>query len=197
MVSSTGCDQSNNPFKCLQELEVSIFNKAMNAVVGDGRLPFAPAVDSDFLPDYPEKLLVEGKYNQDVVIINGDQEDEGTILALPSIPNIVDEQDFEDFLRASVPDLKDSEYQKIKELYPNNTVGSPYGSGELYQITTQNKRIASALGDFSFQYPRRQLLNQVSKTSPAVFSYIHDAFANTPLLGSYHGISLVNSCELK
>lgn len=196
MVSSSGCQNSTNSFKCLRALPTSDFNTAMNAVSVIGALSFTPGVDGDFIPDYPDSMVLQGRYNRDVSIINGDQTDEGTFLTLKPLQNVTDEAGFDDYLRVNIPNLKESDYSKLKELYPSDpTQGSPYKTGNLYNITGQNKRLASFYGDLTFQYARRLLINTVYKTNPKVFSYIHGTFAKTPLLGCYHIIELVNTCE--
>jgi hypothetical protein len=52
---------------------------------------------------------------------------------------------------------------ELLTLYPQNpTLGSPYDSGTQNELTPQFKRIASILGDFIFQGPRRFFLENVS-----------------------------------
>ena len=48
-------------------------------------------------------------------------------------------------------------------LYPQDvTQGSPYDTGTENALTPEFKRLASILGDFAFQAPRRFFLNAVS-----------------------------------
>lgn len=196
MATSTGCNSSENAFKCLQQLPVDSFNTAMNAVSVKGRLGFSPGVDGDFIPYYPDKMMKEGKYKKDVRILNGQQHDEGTILTLGAIKNVTDEAGFDNYLRSIIPGLKESQYSKLKELYPSDpTQGAAYDTGSLYNITGQNKRVASILGDMTFSYTRRLLLDEIAKTKQYVYSYVHGTFKSTPFLGSYHAIEMVNTCE--
>ena len=52
---------------------------------------------------------------------------------------------------------------KLLALYPQNvTQGSPYDTGTQNTLTPEFKRIASILGDYEFQAPRRFFLNSVS-----------------------------------
>ena len=52
---------------------------------------------------------------------------------------------------------------KLLTLYPQDaTQGSPFGTGTLNEFTPEFKRIASFLGDFGFQAPRRFLLENVA-----------------------------------
>lgn len=73
ITASTGCDSSDDRFKCLQDLSADDFNTAMNAVIasGPGALVFSPVVDGSFIPASPDKLVREGKFVKDVTILNG------------------------------------------------------------------------------------------------------------------------------
>ena len=52
---------------------------------------------------------------------------------------------------------------ELLTLYPQNvTKGSPYGTGTQNALTPEFKRIASILGDFTFQAPRRFFLQTLS-----------------------------------
>ena len=52
---------------------------------------------------------------------------------------------------------------ELLTLYPQNvTQGSPYDTGTRNALTPEFKRIASILGDFEFQAPRRFFLKTVS-----------------------------------
>jgi acetylcholinesterase len=51
----------------------------------------------------------------------------------------------------------------VLTLYPADpNQGSPYGTGTQYSLTPQFKRLASFMGDSTFQSPRRSLLGSVS-----------------------------------
>ena len=52
---------------------------------------------------------------------------------------------------------------ELLTLYPQDvTQGSPYDTGTENALTPEFKRLASILGDFAFQAPRRFFLNAVS-----------------------------------
>ena len=40
-------------------------------------LLFGPAVDGDFIPDYPDRLVKQGRFQRDVALYAGDMVDEG------------------------------------------------------------------------------------------------------------------------
>ena len=53
---------------------------------------------------------------------------------------------------------------KLLTLYPQNVAqGSPYDTGTQNALTPEFKRIASILGDYVFQAPRRFFLNNISE----------------------------------
>ena len=64
---------------------------------------------------------------------------------------------------------------ELLTLYPQDvTQGSPYDTGTQNALTPEFKRIASILGDFVFQAPRRFFLNNVSgKQNTWSFCMLH------------------------
>jgi len=53
---------------------------------------------------------------------------------------------------------------ELLTLYPKDvTQGSPYDTGTENAFTPEFKRLASILGDFGFQAPRRFFLNNLSE----------------------------------
>ena len=103
---------------------------------------------------------------------------------------------------------------ELLTLYPQNvTQGSPYDTGTQNALTPQFKRIASFLGDYVFQGPRRFFLQTVSdKQNVWSFCVLHalfrfglflthtfvDSFIVSkrlklvPILGSFHSTDLLN-----
>ena len=113
------------------------------------------------------------------------------------------------------PDTKDAQIDELLTLYPQNvTQGSPYDTGTQNALTPEFKRIASILGDFVFQAPRRFFLQSVSDrqntwsfcTLHAPFSLYVFFFTHTfvdshkvnkrlkslPIIGSFHSSDLAN-----
>lgn len=61
------------------------------------------------------------------------------------------------------PSANASDIDHLLELYPEDpTQGSPFDTGTSNALTPEFKRIAAFIGDFSFQAPRRFLLQQRS-----------------------------------
>ena len=102
---------------------------------------------------------------------------------------------------------------ELLTLYPQNvTLGSPYDTGTQNALTPQFKRIASIIGDFVFQAPRRFFLQNVSDKqnvwsfctlhtlSPLLVLSLTHTSVNTvnkrlksvPILGSFHSSDLLN-----
>ena len=100
-------------------------------------------------------------------------------------------------------------------LYPENvTQGSPYDTGTQNALTPEFKRIASILGDFVFQAPRRYFLQTVSDKqntwfyctlrvclssfsschSPTLLSLltVSKRLKSVPILGSFHESDILN-----
>ena len=72
---------------------------------------------------------------------------------------------------------------KLLTLYPQDvTQGSPYDTGTKNAFTPEFKRIASILGDFEFQGPRRLLLNNLSEKQ------------NTWSFCTWHALTRAGSC---
>jgi acetylcholinesterase len=61
------------------------------------------------------------------------------------------------------PNATDAQMDELLTLYPQNvTQGSPYDTGTQNALTPQFKRMASILGDYEFQAPRRFFLKTIS-----------------------------------
>jgi acetylcholinesterase len=62
-----------------------------------------------------------------------------------------------------LPNATDAEMDKVLKLYPSDvTLGSPYNTGTNNTLTPEFKRMASFLGDFTFQSERRFFLRHLS-----------------------------------
>ncbi|KAK0560854.1 hypothetical protein OC861_006098, partial [Tilletia horrida] len=199
MVNSTGCAKSKlGGLECLRRVSTGKFNAAMSQVPGlfswrGVGLFFKPTVDGTFLPAAPDQLAAQGRYNQDVALINGDQDDEGTLLTLAPSSNTTTPAQYEDWIRQAVfVNITDAQLARLNELYPNDpSAGSPFGTGTAND-KGQNKRMAAVFGDVIFQGPRRKWLGVTTKTQPT-YSYIYRAHKNDTSLGSFHVLELFNT----
>nr|VWO95133.1 Carboxylic ester hydrolase (EC [Ganoderma boninense] len=77
--------------------------------------------------------------------------------------------------------------------YPDDpTQGSPFGTGILYAIPPQYKRLAAIQGDLVFQAPRRFFVEQTYDRQPT-WSFLSKRAPGLPRLGAYHGSDLTNN----
>lgn len=91
----------------------------------------------------------------------GDVDDEGTVFAVPYL-GVATEDQVKGYLKSRfLPLATPEELKRVMALYgPDQTLGSPYGTGNAHRYGRQFKRIASIEGDMVFHVPRRYLLSQ-------------------------------------
>lgn len=151
MSNFTNCSSSEDSFKCLQSLSTEKFNEALNQVPsskaeeGTG-LFFSPAIDGDYLPDYTDLMFQQGRFKRNVAILNGDEKDEGTYLTLGYIANITDDEGMASYIRdVLLPGISDQDLNRLLSLYPSDpSAGSPYGTGDKWNITGELSLIRNA-----------------------------------------------------
>lgn len=129
-----------------------------------------------------------------VPFITGDQEDEGTLVALFQ-SNISTTAELVGYLKTLYfYDATLEQIQELVALYPDDpTAGSPYNTGIFNEIYPQYKRIASLLGDLTFTLMRRVLLNDASTVYPDVptWSYLASYDYGIPILGTFHASDIL------
>lgn len=83
----------------------------------------------------------------------GDMRDEGPLFSLITALNTTTDDDVKDYFKTYWwPKATESQLNRLLELYPQDpTKGSPYGTGFANAPTPQFKRIASIVGDNSFE----------------------------------------------
>lgn len=198
VVEVAGCSQAKNTLKCLRSVDYPTFHKASNSVPGvfsydNVALRYLPRPDGYVLTDSPERLIQSGKYAQ-VPFIVGDMEDEGTLFALftPNLTTIADVSEYfkKIFFRSADPKIVDD----LVATYETGD-GSPYRTGPLNNWYPQYKRVASIIGDYTFQLTRRFLFEVSSKVYPNVpsWSWFGTFYYGVPILGSFHGSDLLQS----
>lgn len=138
--------------------------------------------------------------------------DEGTLFSLLAQFLATTDDDFESYFRQVWwPNATHEDMQGLMDLYVQDPQqGSPYTTDpstslaslatSLVQPTPNYKRLASLVGDYSFEAQRRNLLRHWNTSTP-VWNYIHDqdlplvaellpaessVLADIPLLGSFH-----------
>lgn len=139
--------------------------------------------------------------------------DEGTLFSLLAQLMVTSDEDFKNYFQTVWwPNASDDDMEGLMQIYTQDpSQGSPYSQTETGIVTdvldvvnnpTRNyKRLASLVGDFSFEAQRRNLLGHWNFTSPA-WNYIQDVdvplagllpdsdLTNLPLLGSFHAFDV-------
>ena len=193
VVQAAGCTSANDTLACLRALDYTTFLNAANSVPAflsytGVALSYLPRPDGTILSDSPDKLVKAGKY-ADVPFIIGDQEDEGTILALFQ-SNITTTKEIAEYLkRYYFYNATSDQIDGLVAKYPDMaTDGSPFRTGVLNNWYPQYKRLAAILGDLTFTLPRRALLEYAVQVKPEIpsWSYLASYDYGTPFLGSFH-----------
>ncbi|KAH9053688.1 Alpha/Beta hydrolase protein [Lactarius vividus] len=196
LVERTGCSCSSNTLVCLRETP---YKKLKAAVDGTPSiysyqslaLAWLPRVDGVFLVDEPHKLIQQGKVAR-IPFVSGECDDEGTSFSLSQLNVTTDAQLRAYFSEYLLHGAKDAVIDELLTLYPQDvTQGSPYNTGTRNAFTPQFKRIASILGDFTFQAPRRFFLNNLSKKQET-WSFLSKRLKSLPILGAVHGSDVRN-----
>lgn len=91
---------------------------------------------TDVLPtDYPDKLIAAGKFKR-IPLLNGNQDDEGTLLTRGASSNLTTDAHFESWIKEQlIPGITNDQFTRLAKLYPSDpNVGSPYGTGMFNQV---------------------------------------------------------------
>lgn len=171
ILEHTSCDQCSDPLDCLRSVDIDKLTYIFETSNGVTQHAYYPAVDGDFIQDWPKNLLAEQKFVK-VPIITGANMDEGTSFG-PGVINTTDE--LRAWLKKSYPAIEDATVEKLLEYYPNDpTVGSPFGTGDSYSGSDyglQYKRGAALAGDIAMAGPRRLMCETWVKAGQDVYSY--------------------------
>ncbi|KAF4975144.1 hypothetical protein FZEAL_8021 [Fusarium zealandicum] len=198
VVETAGCSSASDSLKCLRELSYDKFLNAANSVPGllsynSLALSYLPRPDGKVLPDSPDALIAAGRYHA-VPMINGDQEDEGTLFALFQ-PNLTTTAGLVDYLqKLYFGDATKEQLTALVNTYPSAiSAGSPFRTGILNEVFPGFKRRAAILGDLVFTLTRRLFLQSATDTNPDVpaWSYLASYNYGTPILGTLHASDLL------
>ncbi|OCH86430.1 carotenoid ester lipase precursor [Obba rivulosa] len=191
LVNQTTCQDSSDTLECLRQLPYETLFNAMLNVPPDQRFGrWQVVLDDDFIADQPETLLKQGRVAR-VPFVISDVEDEGTQTAL-NLTFITTDEDVANYLTVDgLPGLPQEQVDQILALYPSDpAAGSPFGTGDLYAIYPQYKRMAAIIGDLEFHAQRRFFLNETSHRQPA-WSYLSKEF-KLPVIGATDISDLIN-----
>ncbi len=198
MVSSAGCSGSADTLSCLRSLDYETYLNAANSVpaifsFNSLALSYLPRPDGVTLTASPDVLAQKGLY-ANIPFIIGDQEDEGTLFALTQT-NLSTTADLVSYFQSIYFfDATEAQIQGLVDVYPDEPAqGSPFGTGELYNIYPQYKRLAAILGDITFTLTRRLFLSITSTVNPntPTYSYLATYDDAIPLLGTFHASDIL------
>ncbi|KAG9308449.1 Alpha/Beta hydrolase protein [Chiua virens] len=197
LVSATGCSGSTDTLQCLREVPYEMLLDAVNQSPGIysyqsiAAPAWLPRVDGVFLTDDPQRLVQKGSV-ADIPFVSGDCDDEGTLFSFTSL-NITTDAQFEEYLHTQwMPNASTTEVTQMMMHYPSDPAqGSPFGTGDLYALTPQFKRLAGFQGDVAFQAPRRFFIQNRSGKQ-RIWTFGTKRLKITPFLGSFHGSDLLN-----
>ncbi|KAK7413627.1 hypothetical protein QQX98_007490 [Neonectria punicea] len=198
VVKNAGCSAAADTLECLRDLDYEDFLEAANSVPGilsynSLALSYLPRPDGKALLDSPEVLIKTGQYHA-VPMINGDQEDEGTLFALFQ-PNLTTTSRLVSYLQEFFfDDATTAELTTFVDTYSTAlSAGSPFRTGILNEIFPGFKRRAAIFGDLVFTLTRRLFLQNAVDANPDVpsWSYLASYDYGTPLLGTLHGSDIL------
>ncbi|KAI0265657.1 carotenoid ester lipase precursor [Gloeopeniophorella convolvens] len=189
-VASTNCSSAVDTLQC-EPNGYCCYALRLTLVIQSLDEAWLPRADGVFLPDDPQKLVLEGSV-ANIPFVSGNCDDEGTLFSLASF-NITTDNEARDYLRTFfLPTAPNSSIDQLLTLYPSDpTVGSPFDTGTANAITPQFKRIAAILGDGIFHAPRRFFLQHRSGKQP-IYSFLSKRFKTLPDLGAFHSTDLQN-----
>lgn len=169
LVESVGCDDEADKLACLRKVPF----KELNATIATLSGGFGPFIDKDFIPDYPSKLLHEGKFTKSPMLI-GTNADEGTLFSAGTTYN-TDEQ-IAQSIQSMGPDQNTTEI--LMALYPDvDALGLPahYHVPTNGTVGEQYKRAVALLTDQTFLYWRRERTDALSKYGVPSYSYLFES----------------------
>jgi cholinesterase len=121
------------------------------------------AVDGDYAPDLPGKLLQQGKFDKTVYVMTGHNADEGSRFVPSTI--VTNESSYQEFLQSVFPSLADN---PEKLFFITQTLYPPIFNGS-QGYTTQTERNNITIGD-AVQVCNTRYMNQAAFL-PATYAY--------------------------
>lgn len=153
-----GCLNTTDSLTCLRNKDYPTLLDAMNSVpaffsYSSIALSYLPRPDGVVLPDSPDRLAEQGRIHA-VPVIMGNQEDEGTTIALFQW-NLTSADDLAAYLSTALfPTFPRRKLKEYVDLYdPPLLQGSPHRTGLLNELYPGFKRAAAVLGDLTFTSP--------------------------------------------
>lgn len=167
VTKQVGCDGADDTLACLKKVPADKLNDVFN----QSSLQYGPVLDGGFIPDYPTKLMDQGKFAK-VPVIVGANTDEGTSFGLG---NVNTTEEVVQGLKMGYPNVSNSTANRLLEYYPDDPAqGCPFNTSDQYSNETwglQYKRANAMLGDIKMIGPRRRMVKDMSKFGLPVYSY--------------------------
>lgn len=213
-----GCDNAADKVACLREAPYEKIYEHMGTVnyflEGYRSLASAwtlrPSPKDPLLPEPPDLLAKSGKI-ANVPLLMGDMKDEGPLFSVITALNTTTDEEVKDYFKTYWwPAATEAQLDALLEQYPQDpAAGSPYDTGIMNtEPGPQYKRIASIVGDYSFQTQRRQLFENykapiwsyqteaslpLSLLDDTILGEILDltGATNIPILGSFHAFDVL------
>lgn len=204
IVSKSGCSSPTaaERLSCLRSVDYATIYNATLAYPGFGSYssadtPYLPRTDdNDPFYNFSTEFAVSAGYWTKTPFIIGDQEDEGTLLAIVQ-NNITTNDELITYIASWFPNNPNaiSDVTGLAALYPDDPsggqpAGSPYGTSSDNNLYPQYKRLASILGDIVFIISRRAFLNFATNQGVSGWSYIAQYLKGLPNFGTLHGADL-------
>jgi carboxylesterase type B len=197
IIELSGCGNADDKLACLRSLPAEAINKAHNSYTAGeafGILPqflgFTPRPDGDILSKDP-LTQVQDYEIQNIPVIVGNQEDEGTIFA-GLWYNVFAEPQFRESLFKVFMNASQETIDQLAEYYPRDwTQGSPFRTGHKNAVTPQFKRYSALLTDVIFQAPRRLALGTAWSRNNCWNYFSTHFYKKLPIFGTFHGNELL------
>ncbi|KAL8278082.1 hypothetical protein RQP46_009542 [Phenoliferia psychrophenolica] len=194
LAAYTNCTNTNSTLSlhCLRHAPYNLLIEGVDQAPGvlsyqALRNAYLPRTDGLFITEDAQAMVAAGKIAQ-IPFIIGDCDDEGTLFGAASANITTNEQALSFIQTNYLLGSTDAEIVTLDLHYPQDpTVGSPFDTGLLNQLSPQFKRIAAFVGDYVFQAPRRFFMNKVASINKVpMWAYIYKRGKATPFLGAYH-----------
>ncbi|KAF4550949.1 Carboxylesterase-like protein 10 [Elsinoe fawcettii] len=189
IVLDAGCANATNTLACLRSVPYDVYARAVNPPPGRAPRVFGPGFDpaDNFMPVSSVEALRVGNFTR-VPLIQGTQEDEGTlntfrVRGINSTAGIVDY-----LARGRAATVNRTTIEGFVGFYPEDlAAGSPFGTGDKFELYPRYKQLAAAVGDIGQQFGRRAYNNLMVERLPGIWSYLATYNRGQSALGTYHG----------
>ncbi|KAM0329474.1 hypothetical protein ACHAQA_004783 [Verticillium albo-atrum] len=139
---------------------------------------WGPAVDGDFVPDLPGRLLEEGKFDSSVGVFHGVNSNEGFIFTSPLITN--DAEYTSEHLENLLPDATEDIIRQVKsEIYPEVYDGT-------FPWSNQFERTEATVGDSWFSCNNRFVSKAFAKAARGYLFDVGSGYHGTDIAYTYY-----------